>query len=513
MKALILIDLQNEFLDEEKGRFTIPDSSKIPLLENITNLVPAFRCHGCKTAGREGEIQTQSDNLVVWVRAEYSGSKPTISALDELSGDHEDQTGDGDDNLPPPHENSHFLTGTHASKTPCCSPGSHGAELYSTITPLIDTDKDLILTKTWYSAFKETGLADFLRSRRVDEVYFAGLLSNVCVLASVTDSIQHGATSWKTHVVIDCLGYLREKSHTAALAKLHALTVTPELPKALEDAAAAVSAPLITSTIFHPFPTLYYVNGSIPSWRVQIALHHKQIPTNNIRMYVMRTPKPTRTPAFLAINPRGKTPVFIDNDPARTRTYESLAILLYVEEYYPGASTGCDNDWVIKQSPPLLPPREQRQTQARVLCLVQESENIHSAYDVLEDAYLAAKAEQADDNSSIASASFERFVKSERPKLIQAIYDELDFWERHVTAAHAAGKRFLASTDGLSLADCAFYPILAYMVHRGFAFTEREKGLERYYEDMTGLECVKRARPEGWGDGSGRGRMNVFGGR
>ncbi|OJD14674.1 hypothetical protein AJ78_04998 [Emergomyces pasteurianus Ep9510] len=538
MKALILIDLQNEFLDPEKGRFTIPESSRIPLLENIRNLVPAFRSHGCNNIGELGETQTQSHNLVIWVRAEYSGSKSTTtSALDEFPDDNEGQVGGGDSLSTAPNtsttttmvpDNSHFLTGTHTGTIPCCSPGSQGAEFYPPITPLIDTSRDVVLTKTWFSAFKETGLADILRSRSVDEVYFAGLLSNVCILASVNDSIRHSATSWKTHVVGDCLGYLREKSHAAALAKLHTLTLSTK-PHNNDQGAAVemVSTPSITSTFFHPHPALYYVNGSIPSWRVQLALHHKEIPTNDIRMYVMRSPKPTRTPAFLAINPRGKTPVFVDNDPARTRTYESLAILLYVEEYYPSAaaapaaatSMGCnrDADAGLKHSPsPLLPQREQCQKRAQILCLMQESENLHSTYDALDDAYWDAKTEHhADDNSTPTptSARFERFATCERPKFIQAIHDELAFWETHVTTAHAAGKRFLAGTDDLSLADCAFYPILAYMVHRGFVFTERFQGLEQYYWDVTGLVCVKRARPEGWGDGSGRGKTNVFGGR
>ncbi|OAT09370.1 hypothetical protein BDBG_05163 [Blastomyces gilchristii SLH14081] len=545
MKALVLIDLQNEFLDAEKGRYVIPDSSKIPLLENIRRLLPAFRSHECiKGMVWEGESQAQSDNLVIWVRAEYSGPNETSPALDAASSSsdrgHQDGDGDEDDNLPirpvtatrSAHENSHFLTGTHAGKTPCCPPGSEAAQFYPAITPLIDTDRDLILTKTWFSAFKETGLAEILRSRAINEVYFAGLLSNVCVLASVTDSIRLGATHWKTHVVVDCLGYLREKSHVAALAKLSAITFTLTTPNEPDAAAPAVPAPLITSTHFHPHPTFYYVNGSIPSWRVQIALHHKQLRTNDVRMYVMRTPKPTRSPAFLAINPRGKAPVFVDTDPARTRTCESLAILLYLEEYYPGTalatSAGCynnDNPSPSPSAPPLLPPRDHRQKRARVLCLMQESENLHSAYDALEDAYWAdKKTEQADGPSSpslatrpivpSASAKFRRLhnqpassTHPSHPRRTGALGDAIS------PPAHAAGTRFLAGTHTLSLADCALYPILAYMVHRGFVFTERFEGLERYYGDMTRLECVQRARPEGWGDGRGRGKTDVFGGR
>jgi hypothetical protein len=54
---------------------------------------------------------------------------------------------------------------------------------------------------------------------------------------------------------------------------------------------------------------LYLVNGSISSIRVLIALHEKGLAFEPRRLRVMREPRDTRTPAFLALNPRGQAPV------------------------------------------------------------------------------------------------------------------------------------------------------------------------------------------------------------
>ena len=73
---------------------------------------------------------------------------------------------------------------------------------------------------------------------------------------------------------------------------------------------------------------LYYVNGTIPSWRVMMALHLKGLTYTRKRLHVMTTPKETRTTEFLAINPRGKTPTLIEPD--GNILIESMAILEYL---------------------------------------------------------------------------------------------------------------------------------------------------------------------------------------
>ena len=198
----------------------------------------------------------------------------------------------------------------------------------------------------------------------------------------------------------------------------------------------------------------------------------------------MTHPKPTRLPSFLAINPRGKTPVLIDADDSRTVINESLAILNYLEDYYPTHGRS------------LLPPLHQRSSRARVLSLVQESENIHNAYDALEDAFFHAR-----DTSTQTE-----FATSIRPELLQSLDYELKFWEHHAT--NSAGK-FIAGTEGLTLADCAFYPILGYMLRRGFSFDPKWPGLKRYYETVWNMpsQSARKAQPQGW---KGRGKTDVF---
>jgi len=74
----------------------------------------------------------------------------------------------------------------------------------------------------------------------------------------------------------------------------------------------------------------YFGSGSPPAWRVQLTLEHKGLPY---------TPKllsfgkgDTRTPEYLAINPRGKVPAIVDDGFA---LYESTAIMEYLDAKYP----------------------------------------------------------------------------------------------------------------------------------------------------------------------------------
>jgi glutathione S-transferase len=202
------------------------------------------------------------------------------------------------------------------------------------------------------------------------------------------------------------------------------------------------------------------------------------------RLRVMSAPKPTRQPDFLAINPRGKTPVFIDADEDRTKVNESLAILFYLETFYPDRK-------------PLLPSLDQRPYRARVLSLIQETENLHYAYDALEDAFF---------ESRNAKDTPQEFTSTIRPSLLKSLFSELKFWETYASKS----KKFIAGGEEFTLADCAFYPILAYMMRRGFDLDDvRWPGLKRYYGDVWDMEggSAKRAQPEGWG---GPGKANVF---
>ena len=68
--------------------------------------------------------------------------------------------------------------------------------------------------------------------------------------------------------------------------------------------------------------TLYWASGSPPAWRALLTLAEKRIPFNSVM--VTFESGVLRTPAHLALNPRGLVPVLVDGP---VRMYESLAII------------------------------------------------------------------------------------------------------------------------------------------------------------------------------------------
>lgn len=76
--------------------------------------------------------------------------------------------------------------------------------------------------------------------------------------------------------------------------------------------------------------TFYYGSGSPFSWKVWLALEHKQLPYEFKRMSLQSGG--LKKPEYLAINPRGKVPALMDDGVA---LWESTAIVEYLEERYP----------------------------------------------------------------------------------------------------------------------------------------------------------------------------------
>ncbi len=105
--------------------------------------------------------------------------------------------------------------------------------------------------------------------------------------------------------------------------------------------------------------TFYYGSGSPYSWRVYFALEYKQL--EYAVKLVSFSAGDTKTPEFLAQNPRGQVPVLVDDDFA---LYESNAIVEYLDDRYPeqplfGAEPRrravvrrliCENDWYLTPS-------------------------------------------------------------------------------------------------------------------------------------------------------------------
>ncbi|KAJ7116422.1 Isochorismatase-like protein [Mycena epipterygia] len=386
-RGLLLVDLQNEFLSSA-GNFPIAAASQSALLENVAKAARDFRASG---------------DALFWVRSEYTTGK-TISDVSANSG---------------------FLKGTHTGKTPCCASNSTGAAFPESVTALLEA-RDVVVTKTWYSGFTDTTLRDELTARGITHLYIGGLLTNVCVRATAEEAHELGFT---VTLLEDCLGWRKYSSHEQALREMRKRGIQVKvrhqvLEKPIQE------------------PILYYVNGSIPSWRVHMALYEKGISFTGIRLRVMTDPKETRSSAFLELNHRGKTPVFVDplpcaenaldSDPETVTINESIAILQYIETYH-------------QPERPLLPPISQRSARALALARIQETENLHNIYDALEDAHF--------ENEKRG----ERLDPDERAELAAKVHAELDYWE-----TYASRSTYIAG-DVFGLADCAFFPLLAYM--------------------------------------------------
>jgi glutathione S-transferase len=77
--------------------------------------------------------------------------------------------------------------------------------------------------------------------------------------------------------------------------------------------------------------TFYYASGSPFAWRVWLALEHKGIPYEQKTLSFAAGD--LKKPEYLALNPRHRVPVIVDDGFA---LYESAAILEYLEDKWPG---------------------------------------------------------------------------------------------------------------------------------------------------------------------------------
>jgi len=124
-----------------------------------------------------------------------------------------------------------------------------------------------------------------------------------------------------------------------------------------------------------------------------------------------------------------------------------------------------------------MPDVKKKREWTREVCRVAETENPHNIYEPIELLYLPD-------------------WKDHTGVIVQAYHDilaELKFWEVY------AKENDFVSGEKFGLADCAFYPILAYMVHRGLDL--RKNGLlalQGYFERCGSLRAVIEARPDGW---------------
>ncbi|KAI7574839.1 hypothetical protein KC343_g22896, partial [Hortaea werneckii] len=218
-KGLILLGLQNDFLSPD-GK--LPVSPRSGYLDRLKELVPAFREFGD----------------VIWVRSEFEANR-SANAEDDNSDaviagpliQEPLQAGTGtkrkafqDSCVPAKRAKAVdsveddpelFLTRT-ASREPCCVKGSWGAEYPDDIKALMD-EKDVKVTKTYYSGFGSTSLLLTLRSKLITELFVCGCNTNLSVFATAMDAARYGI---QITLIEDCLGYRRRERHDEAIRQL-----------------------------------------------------------------------------------------------------------------------------------------------------------------------------------------------------------------------------------------------------------------------------------------------------
>lgn len=225
-KALIAIDLQNDFLSEDGA---LPVTQPDGMIDRILRLAEAFRDSGY------GEI--------VWVRSQFDtsrtadeqqimaadtpqiplrpGSSAAAAAARSRKSSPASVTFESDPEA--------FLSVVDAdaagstvstTKPECVRKGTRGVDFFPAIAAA-KGPKDYAMTKSYYSAFETGQLVNLLRRRFATELFICGALSNVSVYATALAASCFG---FDITIVEDCCGYRSEMRHMNAARKLTELT-------------------------------------------------------------------------------------------------------------------------------------------------------------------------------------------------------------------------------------------------------------------------------------------------
>ncbi len=172
--ALLVVDMQNGFMQEEVGHAVCPMARDI--VPNINRLSDALRRAG---------------GIVVWIQnAATEETQQSWSVLVEMDGPQ----------------------GT-AKRLSSMSPGSKGYELWAGFAP---ASGDLFIQKTRFSAFIQgaSSLEAELRARGIDTVIVTGTVTNICCESTARDAMMR---NFRTIMVTDANAAMSDEMHNASL--------------------------------------------------------------------------------------------------------------------------------------------------------------------------------------------------------------------------------------------------------------------------------------------------------
>jgi glutathione S-transferase len=208
----------------------------------------------------------------------------------------------------------------------------------------------------------------------------------------------------------------------------------------------------------------YYLSGSPFTWRVWLALEHKALQYKRIELSLERGD--LKADSYLALNPRGKVPVLVDED---FSIYESGVILEYLEDKYPDVGAN------------LFPQDIQSRTLSRRL--INEI-----------DCYLWPV------SMRLLMATFftpkEKWDETKISHALAGVLAELERFEDYFS--HNVGNEALTSVE------YSMFPIVALI----FRIEERKKDLgfsqavspelARWFDALNGLSIFQSTRPPHW---------------
>ena len=209
--------------------------------------------------------------------------------------------------------------------------------------------------------------------------------------------------------------------------------------------------------------TFYYASGSPYAWRVWLALEHKAI-AHDFRLMSFDAGD-LRKPEFLALNPRHRVPVLVDDGFALS---ESAAILEYIDERWPAEPRLFDVDI------------QRRALQRR---MVREADG--DVADLLEK--LA---------EAILFTAAEKRSAEEIATLAGKLEKELALWEAALSGDYLVG--------ALSAADFTLYPMLALILRMETRYPALAASsllgsrLRAWSQRMQTLPAVQKTWPPHW---------------
>ncbi|KAK0669882.1 hypothetical protein QBC41DRAFT_100902 [Cercophora samala] len=218
-KALLVVDLQNDFISPDGA---LPVSEPEDFVKRSLELVKAFRDSGA------GDV--------VWVRSEFERHRSLSAEGEQIitasmpirpprpgnargrppaSREHDGAAMEADEEA--------FLSNGGSPKKPCVRKGTQGAELIAEAQGAVDATRDIVFTKTHYSAFasSQQELVQTLRRRFVTGLYVCGALTNISIYATALDAGRHG---YEMTIVEDCCGFRNQLRHFNAVKQLVQLT-------------------------------------------------------------------------------------------------------------------------------------------------------------------------------------------------------------------------------------------------------------------------------------------------